>query len=41
MQYMGPEFVTAFLLLSAVLYFMRMRVTPSKAHAYSLVQLAG
>ena len=33
--------LTAFLLLSAILYFMRMRITPGKAHAYSAVQLAG
>ena len=31
----------AFLLLSTILYFMRMCITPSKAHAYSEVQLAG
>ena len=33
--------LTAFLLLSTILYFMHMRITPSEPHAYSAVQLAG
>ena len=35
--YRNSLLLTAFLLLSAILYFMRMSITPSKAHAYRLL----